>query len=220
MSNTWTRIDDTDPRIAYAGLWTLGGIQYVEYNGTTHGARNSPAASMSLIFDGTQAKVFATLDARDPESPNPIYDIYIDEEFALTYSPNLTSIVQYKQSIFSSPILDNGEHTLLITNRVESFNAIWLDFFDFFLPDPTSSTEPLSDASTSVRLPTSTIQQEGSSGAASLEAKKTLTVRSIVAITLGVVGLVMTVAFLLRRWNKKREVEQKKRGGTKKEHAD
>ncbi|THU78097.1 hypothetical protein K435DRAFT_604793, partial [Dendrothele bispora CBS 962.96] len=98
------RIDDTDPRIVYEGNWRTGGKPH-EYNTTTH---------------GIQITIGATLNTRNPKDSSPIFNLYLDRELVLKYQPNLTSggvqNVKDQQlvSIYSSPILDNANHTLLI----------------------------------------------------------------------------------------------------------
>ncbi|THU81181.1 hypothetical protein K435DRAFT_873610 [Dendrothele bispora CBS 962.96] len=161
MSNAWIRLDDTDSRIAYQGTWWIGGRQ-AEYNGTTHGLKDTSDSSASLRFNGIQVKVVATLDAGNSTNPNPIADIHLDGNLALRYAPNLSSSIQFQQSIFSSSILNEGDHMLSISSEIDTDDAIWLDYFEYLPSNPSISTQSptTSSASTfpSATSTTSTIQ--------------------------------------------------------------
>ncbi|THU77025.1 hypothetical protein K435DRAFT_878390 [Dendrothele bispora CBS 962.96] len=213
MSSTWTRLDDTDPKIVYEGNWRTGGIPH-EYNTTTHGAVNASGCSALLTFTGTQIKIGATLDTKNPEDLSPIFNLYLDGKLVLRYEPNLTfsgvQIVENQQlmPIFSSPILDNATHTLLISNQVKTANTIWLDYFDLLSLDPTTSSQPLPNLST--HSPSNTQLGGGSntpspSVSANTEKSLTLSAGGIVGITLGAIGLILmfTLAFLLWKQEKK-----------------
>ncbi|THU75216.1 hypothetical protein K435DRAFT_881356 [Dendrothele bispora CBS 962.96] len=199
MSDTWAILDDTDSRIVYQGDWQIGG-RNVEYNGTTHGLKGTADSSASLDFTGTQVKIFATLDSRKPKNPNPIVDINLDGSLALRYAPDLSSTIQYQQSIFSSSILNEGNHTLSISSGINTSNAIWLDYFEY-LPSNTSTPAP---------FPTSSLTSGQASGH---PPQKSLTVGGIIGIILGVVfllGVVLAVVFLLwkRKKNRVRHLKQ------------
>ncbi|THU90548.1 hypothetical protein K435DRAFT_801910 [Dendrothele bispora CBS 962.96] len=198
MSSTWTRLDDTDPKIVYEGNWRTV---------------NASGCSALLTFTGTQIKIGATLDTKNPEDLSPIFNLYLDGKLVLRYEPNLTfsgvQIVENQQlmPIFSSPILDNATHTLLISNQVKTANTIWLDYFDLLSLDPTTSSQPLPNLST--RSPSNTQLGGGSntlspSVSANTEKSLTLSAGGIVGITLGAIGLILmfTLAFLLWKRSK------------------
>ncbi|THU89654.1 hypothetical protein K435DRAFT_802554 [Dendrothele bispora CBS 962.96] len=212
MSSGWTRVDDIDSRIIYQGYWKLGGIKG-EFNKTVHGAINASNSSASFNFNGRQIKIAATLDPRNSQGPNPVFDIYIDGRLLNNYKPN---IVKYAQqvSIYSSPILDDRDHTLLINNRINATKTIWLDYFDILSLDPTASTQFLSTSLTSAHLPSDT-QLESSSGTPSPKSLS-LSVGGIVGITLGVIGLlvlILILVFLLWRRSKKQTRQLKGEDG-------
>ncbi|THU89103.1 hypothetical protein K435DRAFT_803023 [Dendrothele bispora CBS 962.96] len=200
MSSTWTRLDDTDPKIVYEGNWRTV---------------NASGCSALLTFTGTQIKIGATLDTKNPEDLSPIFDLYLDGKLVLRYEPNLTfsgiQIVEDQQlvPIFSSPILDNATHILLISNQVKTANTIWLDYFDLLSLNPTTtSSQPLPNLST--HSPSNTQLGGGSntpspSVSANTEKSLTLSAGGIVGITLGAIGLTLmfTLAFLLWKQEKK-----------------
>ncbi|THU82745.1 hypothetical protein K435DRAFT_844292 [Dendrothele bispora CBS 962.96] len=197
-SNGWNILDDTDPRISYQGDWRKGGIKG-EYQKTTHGAVNASGSSVSLNFSGTQIGINATLDPRNSNDSNPIFQVFLDGNLEVSYEPNLTS---YKQlvRIFESRVLDDGEHTLLIINQVRTAKTIWLDSFSILPSDSTASTRFLSPSSTSTHLPVNT-----SSDTFSPKQSMSLSIGGIVGVALGVIGLILmfTLVFLWRKRTKK-----------------
>ncbi|THU79381.1 hypothetical protein K435DRAFT_810764 [Dendrothele bispora CBS 962.96] len=217
MSSTWTRLNDTDPKIIYEGNWRTGGIPH-EYNTTTHGAVNASGSSALLTFTGIQIKIVATLDTKNPKDPSPIFNLYLDGKLVLIYEPNLTfagaQIVEYQQlvPIFSSPILDNATHTLLISNQVETANTIWLDYFDLLSLNPTTSSQFPPD---SLDSPNST-QMESSSNtpsldvpAANTEKNLSLSVGGIVGIALGILGLALMIMLAFFLWKQEKKHTRK-----------
>ncbi|KAF7967232.1 hypothetical protein HWV62_35077 [Athelia sp. TMB] len=139
-----SKVDDTDPRLQYSGSWSPFSnlAPAPAYNNTLHGTAK-PGAQMVLEFAGTCSS------SRDKEPcliglslPGTGISVYG------TVSPNGTAISNYtidggSSSIFTAPVvetalggvlyfnssvLDDGNHTLAVTN-IDSDPWFWIDYF-------------------------------------------------------------------------------------------
>lgn len=121
-------IDDQDARIKYSGLWTNAGSD-VNYNHTLSSS-NATGATMSFTFSGTSVYLVGDFGSGGTCS----YSLTLDGAVAPLSSQNYPS-PEHQQTIFSSDILTDGEHTLVYTlsscqpaagNVPGSY--IWLDY--------------------------------------------------------------------------------------------
>ncbi|KAJ3727702.1 hypothetical protein C8R42DRAFT_656282 [Lentinula raphanica] len=123
MSNFFI-VDDQDASIKYTGKWKLAG-QQIDYSQTA--SAGSSGATMSFSFSGNF--ITAVGDIYTGESCNATFNI--DGSLTNFTSPGPTMDHNlYQQTLFTSPTLDDGNHTLIYT--VETCNdtqpALWLDY--------------------------------------------------------------------------------------------
>ncbi|KAK7022469.1 hypothetical protein R3P38DRAFT_2961103 [Favolaschia claudopus] len=126
MSTNVAIVDDRDPLIQYAGNWNDAGAS-LEFNSTTRWS-DLQGSTASLTFIGTSITVFGTVAAKT--SPQASLDFSIDNSSSGTYTPpsNMSSDIHH-EPLWVSPPLDDGSHTLVITQTAaESQGEIYLDY--------------------------------------------------------------------------------------------
>ncbi|KAJ8075026.1 hypothetical protein PM082_019353 [Marasmius tenuissimus] len=126
-------VDDQDSRISYSGQWSLAGGS-TDYSRTSYAPR-SEGAQMSFTFSGTSITVVGNIDA----------GAMCNATFAIdgntsSYTSPLVNATQHHQTIWSSPELAEGQHTLVYTSSsctpapnststsTEYKSSIWLDY--------------------------------------------------------------------------------------------
>lgn len=77
---------------------------------------------------GTQVSVYGTLGPRDVQLLAPQSNFSIDGGSSATYQAVQRPTVQYSTRFYTSPLLPNGEHTLVVTNLITS-DSLFLDYF-------------------------------------------------------------------------------------------
>ncbi|KAJ7717018.1 hypothetical protein B0H16DRAFT_448431 [Mycena metata] len=125
MSSNVVIVDDRNPLITYSGSWAQAGGS-IEFDSTTT-CSTKEGSSASFTFTGTSVTVYSTLAAQ--KTPNVTMSFAVDTTTTGTFTvPSLTSDVHH-QSIWASPILENGTHTLVITQtEAQSACVVYLDY--------------------------------------------------------------------------------------------
>ncbi|KAF9049680.1 hypothetical protein BDP27DRAFT_1454715 [Rhodocollybia butyracea] len=113
-------VDDSDPRILYSeDGWFDGGTSGFECGGTTHG-NNGTNATATLNFNGIGVQVFGTIgDAPTSGDGSPSSTYQIDDLAASTFNFEANGQNNYRIQFYSSPLLNSGNHTLVITALVK-----------------------------------------------------------------------------------------------------
>ncbi|KAF9220919.1 hypothetical protein BS17DRAFT_712720 [Gyrodon lividus] len=130
-----TTVDDRDPRITYTGTWTLGG-NAPEYENTTHGttiAGSSASFNFTGTFHGTSVSVFGTVGPVDyyHVDVGPPMSVYNLDHFpAVTFTAPALNSASYHYQFYTSPLLDEGVHYLVITS-VNMSSVLWLDYLQY-----------------------------------------------------------------------------------------
>ncbi|PFH50105.1 hypothetical protein AMATHDRAFT_86001 [Amanita thiersii Skay4041] len=127
MSYKMEKIDDADTRIVYSGDWTPDTTNNLnQFNGTVH-LTSMVDASATFKFSGLSIAVYGTVDHFD----TPVISEYsIDDEppFQLRYQPEQRV---YQYLFYQSKPLRQGDHTLVIKNKADT----WL-IIDYFIVTP------------------------------------------------------------------------------------
>ncbi|KAH7885406.1 hypothetical protein F5I97DRAFT_1810893 [Phlebopus sp. FC_14] len=126
-----TLVDDNDPRIMYTGLWFTSGVS-PEYHNTTHGTY-AAGSSASFNFTGTSISVFGTVGPANlyaEENRPPISMYNLDDSPAVFFTGPLLNSASYHYQFYTSPPLDAGIHSLVITS-VNMSNTLWLDYLQY-----------------------------------------------------------------------------------------
>ncbi|KAF9461385.1 hypothetical protein BDZ94DRAFT_1323387 [Collybia nuda] len=127
------KYDDTYPGIQYFGAWRIGGVA-AEYQRTTHVAEKA-GSRLSIIFEGTSIGVYGTITLSEA-----ISQYSIDNASPLIFQAPSRSSTEYGKLFYQSPILSDGEHTLVVTSL--SDNTFYLDFLTIAVEEtsPSAST--------------------------------------------------------------------------------
>ncbi|EIW81898.1 hypothetical protein CONPUDRAFT_152797 [Coniophora puteana RWD-64-598 SS2] len=142
-------IDDRDAQISWSEHWWQAGVS-PEYDGTSTGS-NRTGDTVTFTFTGTWVSVYGMV-GRNSYAGLPTSSYAIDGGRPTVFEPLAMEDSVYRYQMFSSDILDDGVHTLIINNittdcTVPGTNGticlIWLDFIEY-MP---SSTELLSNQS-------------------------------------------------------------------------
>ncbi|KAF9073897.1 hypothetical protein BDP27DRAFT_1478858, partial [Rhodocollybia butyracea] len=147
-------VDDSDPRILYSeDGWFDGGTSGFECGGTTHGnnvaATSSDSHSTLIYISGIGVQVFGTIgDAPTSGDGSPSSTYQIDDLPASTFNFEANGQNNYRIQFYSSPLLNSGNHTLVITALGKNNSHIWLDYILYY-----PSTDALASIS-STSMPT------------------------------------------------------------------
>ncbi|KAF7324064.1 hypothetical protein MKEN_00628800 [Mycena kentingensis (nom. inval.)] len=134
-------VDERNSAVHYAGTWTEAGEQ-VEFGGTTK-CTVMQGSTASFTFIGTSISVFGTVVAS--LEPQGSMDFVIDNRHQLagTYRvPPASSSDLHHQLLYTSPPLDDAQHTLVMTQTgIQGSDAtICLDYMTYELgEDPDAS---------------------------------------------------------------------------------
>ncbi|TFK21020.1 hypothetical protein FA15DRAFT_688909 [Coprinopsis marcescibilis] len=106
--------DDADPAITYStGDWDRAGSDR-EFNSTTTWTTEE-GATATIQFIGTRISVHGTIGAgRATTGARSAY--VVDDDTPVIFEATPDTTVQYNQLFFQSPELEEGQHTLTITN--------------------------------------------------------------------------------------------------------
>ncbi|KAF8588070.1 hypothetical protein K439DRAFT_702488 [Ramaria rubella] len=206
-ADSLTTIDDSDPAIkAVNGTWThFKGGQY--YNGTETLTRDPGATSM-YVFNGTGISVFGT--QCDPAGGNTTVSTYmIDGGSKSTYTvPPGVICNQNFVNFFSSPPLENGQHTLLITNLN---NGAWyfLDYLQVTSPALLSSTN-VTSSSPSLSPPSAGVSIPAQTDASAVSGSSSISSGAIAGIAVGGVGLLALFLAAILVWRRRRQSSKKR----------
>ncbi|KAL0952588.1 hypothetical protein HGRIS_006843 [Hohenbuehelia grisea] len=119
-------IDDRDPNIIYTGEWILGGGPG-EYKETTLGA-TSRGSTLRYSFRGTSIAVVGTISPAGFRNRVPPITTYIlDGGPAVTYRAHAEPTTQHQRTFYTSPTLQDGEHTLVVTCTNDN-TYYWFDY--------------------------------------------------------------------------------------------
>ncbi|KAL0570775.1 hypothetical protein V5O48_011191 [Marasmius crinis-equi] len=102
-------VDDQDSRISYSGQWFLGGAD-TDYSHTSYAPR-SEGAQMTFKFSGTSIVAVGNIEAGS--TCNATFSI---DGTPSSFTSPLVNATQHQQTIWSSPELTEGEHTLVYTS--------------------------------------------------------------------------------------------------------
>ncbi|KAE9406485.1 hypothetical protein BT96DRAFT_254697 [Gymnopus androsaceus JB14] len=193
-------VDDTDPRIVYSAGWVEAGTPGSECDGTTHGSNFIPGATATFTFEGVGVQVFGTVGSPDG-SPTSTYQV--DGAVPSTFIFNANGITNYRVLFYSSPALDSGTHTLVMTSVGNDTTEIFLDYIVYNpMPSSSSTSSLISIGAVPSNDPATTPIPSASAGHA-----ESSSVGAIAGGAVGAVaGLVLGVAlmyFFMRRRNRK-----------------
>ncbi|KAH9854822.1 hypothetical protein C2E23DRAFT_39817 [Lenzites betulinus] len=141
-SNPLVYVDESDPRIVYSDGWALY-PSTVAYGGTLHFAVDA-GTTASLTFNGTRVGVYGCGgDTNQYGWPEESF-VVDGKTYLIRTDPTATPNTQFfNVSFFTSPALDPGEHTLVVTNiNGTAPNRLWLDWFWFDAVVDTTSASP------------------------------------------------------------------------------
>lgn len=117
------------------------------------------------------------------------------------YSAQVTNLTQYQVQFYHNPSLSNGNHTLVITNQVETAH-FWLDYILYNVTDLDGG--PLPSKSSSAPVPAQT------SGPVTAGKKSTTSTGAVVGGTISGVLVIVGLAvlfFVLHRRKKRKSME-------------
>ncbi|KAF8894222.1 hypothetical protein CPB84DRAFT_1305546 [Gymnopilus junonius] len=156
-------IDDTNTTlIQYVGNWDVLNGSTRQWNGTVHSTLD-PNATATFQFRGYQVWVWGTTPAGEGSN---LVSFTLDGG-----TPNITSRTSnvsavYNERYYSSPILPDTYHTLVVTNKGSDASGntqFMLDRFEFTSSDAIPQFAPPGTSSTSsTSIPTVTVASSGS----------------------------------------------------------
>jgi hypothetical protein len=138
-----TIVDDRDPQLKYTGNWllhgangeldqtshgstTLGSQVTFTFHGGCHEQSNRGLTHLFFLYIGTSIAVVGTVQPTDPTGP-PKSNYTLDSSPTVTFTaPNTTKAI-FQVVYYESPALENGEHTLIITDARAS-SSFWIDY--------------------------------------------------------------------------------------------
>ncbi|OSC96383.1 hypothetical protein PYCCODRAFT_87553 [Trametes coccinea BRFM310] len=129
-------VDDSDPKVVYSGDWGISNTEYA-WHETLHFA-SEEGSTASLKFTGTWISVVGGGgDTNQFGYPSTSYVIDGKNYKTLQTSADASHDTYFDNvTMFTSPTLDAGEHTLVITNlNGTKPNTFWLDYFWYPAPD-------------------------------------------------------------------------------------
>ncbi|KIK54202.1 hypothetical protein GYMLUDRAFT_249801 [Collybiopsis luxurians FD-317 M1] len=148
-------VDDSDvARIDYSNGWIIEGNKTFECNGTTHGSAHKAGTltTATFSFEGLSVQVFGTVGINgDPTSSYQLDDL---PPFLFTFNastPAARESINYRVQFYTSPQLEPGFHTLVISSLGEGSGQMFLDYILY---------NPITSAQTrSINLPSSTFSE-------------------------------------------------------------
>jgi hypothetical protein len=207
-------IDDSDPIVSYSSGWQKSGGSN-EYNGTTTWA-NQPGSTTTVVFVGmsnfpfpflpqnqyithlgVQIAVVGTIGPRTAGFVSPQSNYSVDGSTPNVYSAVQDGSVHYSTRFYLSPTLTDGQHTLVVTNILDSDSF----FIDYFLVYKSAN-----DTSFNPKIVTVTLTTPSQTASSSKSGSSGSNTGTIVGSALGAaVLIVVAVAFILwLRGRKKR----------------
>ncbi|KAJ7198103.1 hypothetical protein GGX14DRAFT_374496 [Mycena pura] len=134
MTTNVAIVDERDPLLHYTGSWQDAGSAE-EFNGTTRYS-TTQGSTVSFTFVGTSISVFGTV-AKEPP-PQASMEFMIDNSIQGTYtSPSDLTADVHHETLYTSPALSSGTHTLVITQTTAL--AAPVIYLDYIMYNPTST---------------------------------------------------------------------------------
>ncbi|KAJ7320796.1 hypothetical protein DFH08DRAFT_754014 [Mycena albidolilacea] len=133
-------VDDRDPLIQYSGSWVPGGAP-VEFDSTTMTTVDA-GSTATFSFIGTSVTVYATVASKTLEI-QPIWSFVVDGTVTGTYTPNnIPPDGVHHQVLWTSSAspLQNGSHTLVITQSQAASGSNKVIFMDYITYTTTSAS--------------------------------------------------------------------------------
>ncbi|KAF9066940.1 hypothetical protein BDP27DRAFT_1296767 [Rhodocollybia butyracea] len=201
-SSFQTLVDDNDPRITYSDGWLVEGAPGFECEATAHGA-NGVSVTATLDFNGVGVQVFGTVGVGDG-SPSSTYQL--DNLPASTFVFTENGQQNYRVPFYASPLLNAGNHTLVITSLGTNNSRIWLDYILYY---PATNELVSNSSETSIPLtstsPTSASSSATSSATSMTHGASTNTVAIVGGVLGSVVGIILAIIFtsIILQWRRK-----------------
>ncbi|KAJ6530952.1 hypothetical protein DFH09DRAFT_1326648 [Mycena vulgaris] len=185
-------IDDRDARVTYTPEWR----KFTGDNDFMHTSQEStsPGDSFSLKFEGTSVSYYGGITASDAGVMNA--SIVLDGGKPIFFIAPATPAAVTNNLIFESGIINDGSHTLVITQ--ENQFTVWTDYFLI--------TPGTASAASSTPSPSTT----SGSDATGESSKKSTPIGAIVGPVIGVVLLIALAAAVFifcRRRRRRQELE-------------
>ena len=152
---------------------------------------------------GVQISVVGTIGPRTAGVVSPQSNYTVDGSTPNVYTATQDSTVHYSTRFYLSPTLPDGQHTLIVTNILDS-DSFFIDYFLVYKSSTDTSWSPKVVTVTSTTTPSSTSQSSASSG------RSTANTGTIVGSALGAAALVIVaVAIILwLRGRNKRDFDE------------
>ncbi|KAJ7509087.1 hypothetical protein B0H11DRAFT_2432738 [Mycena galericulata] len=131
-------IDDRDPRVSYTPAWQHFALDE-DFQHTSQQSTN-PGDMFSLIFQGKAIEMYGNATDIGMKA-SMVVDGGVAEVFAPSPGSGANNFL-----IFNSGVLDDGNHTLVVTS--EGTSPMWVDYF-LVIPNTLSSKSPTSSGSSS-----------------------------------------------------------------------
>lgn len=103
-----------------------------------------------MLFSGVGVSVYGTIGPVRASYVSPVSSYSVDGTTPVAYPASQSQYVQYNQRFYQSPVLPSGQHSLIVTNTLNS-DALFLDYF-IVQPESVTSTS-VSPSSSSTGLP-------------------------------------------------------------------
>ncbi|KAI0832928.1 hypothetical protein BC628DRAFT_1309689 [Trametes gibbosa] len=133
-------VDDQDPSVVYSPGWGFDSNATLAYDGTLHSA-TAEGLTVSFTFTGTLvAAMGCGGDTRNSGFPSVSF-LLDGMSYGIREDSTALNGQFYNVTLFVSPNLAPGEHTLIITNLNGTRpNTFWLDRFWYISSDATNTT--------------------------------------------------------------------------------
>ncbi|KAJ6512706.1 hypothetical protein C8R45DRAFT_813226, partial [Mycena sanguinolenta] len=128
-------VDDKDPSIVYSGVWDTGGTAE-EFHGTTTWSPQQGSFA-TFTFYGTEITIFGSIGATT--APTASMNFVVDGGTPGTYIAGSVTSTAHHQPLWVSPSLNEGPHTLVITQGEAMPSIHGPIFLDYIIYNTTSS---------------------------------------------------------------------------------
>ena len=154
--------------------------------------------NQKFISSGIGVTVYGSIRPAHVGFANPISSYSVDGSTPVNYRANQTQSVQFNQQFYKSPVLPDGDHTLVVTNTLYS-DALYLDYF-IIQPANETSSSPSSS-------PTGLPQSSTTESSGSLSRRTIAIIAGSVGACAGVVILLTIFFFWFRRQKRRKQAQ-------------
>ncbi|KAF5356720.1 hypothetical protein D9757_012529 [Collybiopsis confluens] len=200
-------VDDSDlAQIKYSDGWLTAGARGFECNATTHGSVHVTGThtTATFSFEGIGVQVYGTIAPNGiPTSTYQLDDLAL---FTFTFNANTGNTTNYRVQYYASPVLEPGNHTLVISSDGPvGSSQMFLDYI-IYNPVPSYVSDASSGAGTSTSSALPSITSLSGSGPSTSHSAISFSTGALAGGIIGgtILGLLLGILFsLITFWKRK-----------------